>query len=104
VRRKTACDVPEAMRLTDVALKTFRQLAPKNEALNIPIERVVRARADMLLRIGDNEQAQDEMLACASDLKKLGVKSSVTEKMQRDARTIVTSKKTPARRPAKRRR
>ena len=105
VRRKTAGDVPEAMRLTDVALKTFRQLAPKNEALNIPIERVVRARAEMLLRMGDNEQAQDEMLACAADLKKLGVKSSVTEKMQRDAGTIVTAKKKRrARSPAKRRR
>jgi len=106
VRRKTTGDLPEAMRLTDVALKTFRQLAPKNEALNIPIERVVRARADLLLRNGDNEQAHDEMLACAADLKKLGVKSSVTERMQRDAGTIVTSKqkKRPARRPSKRRR
>jgi hypothetical protein len=95
--------MPEAMRLTEIALKTFRQLAPKNEALNIPIERVVRARAGMLMRMGDNEQAQDEMLACASDLKKLGVKSSVTESMQRDARSIETAppKKRRASRPKK---
>lgn len=90
------------MHLTDLALKTFRHLAPENKALNIPIERCVRTRAEMLIGKGDNAQAQSEMLALATTLKKLGVNSDVIEHIQHDAGTIETTKAKPRRSAAKR--
>lgn len=103
VHRKTSGDTDEAMRLTELALKTFRHLAPENKALNIPIARCVRTRAEMLIGMGDNNQAHDEMLAMATELKKLGVNADVIEDIQHDAGTIET-KKAKAKRPRSRRR
>jgi len=103
VHRKTSGDTAEAMRLTELALKIFRHLAPENKALNIPIARCVRTRAEMLIGMGDNNQAHDEMLAMATELKKLGVNADVIEDIQHDAGTIET-KKAKAKRPRSRRR
>jgi hypothetical protein len=86
VRRTTAGDFREAMHLTDVAMKTFRGNPSRD--LNISLERVVRARAEMLIRKGDGKQAHDEMLSLAKELDKGGVKASVVEKCARDAEAI----------------
>jgi hypothetical protein len=107
IKRVSSGDAQSALRLTDTALQTFDRLRCPD--LNIAIERCVRTRADLLLRIGEPEQAHDEMLALASDLDAGGVKSLVVERVRRDAESIEvpkpkrTARKTTAR-PAKRRR
>jgi hypothetical protein len=98
VRRATAGDPREALRLTDLALKTFRQ--NPSTRLNIPMERAVRTRADMFLKMGQAEKARDEMTDLASEQRAAGVKLSVVEKIERDADSIApkAKSKTPRKR------
>ena len=78
-------------------------VSAENKALNIPIARCVRTRAEMLIGMGDDIQAHDEMLALATELKKLGVNGDVIANIQHDAGTIGTSvTKTKRRKAAKR--
>lgn len=109
LRRASSGDAEEALRLTGVAVETFQR--HPSPALNITLERVVRTRADMLLRLGEPEQAQTELMALASDLAEGGVKPSVITRITRDAVGIELPKgKRPSRsrgksqkRPARRR-
>ena len=98
VRRATAGDPREALRLTDLALKTFRQ--NPSARLNIPMERAVRTRADIFLKMGQAEKARDEMTELASEQRTAGVKLSVVEKIERDADSIApkAKSKTPRKR------
>lgn len=86
LKRATKGETKEALRLTDVALKIFRKL--RTPALNISIERASRTKAEVLIRIGDHEQARDEMNTLANELEKAGVKQSVVAKVESDAATI----------------
>lgn len=98
--RVSAGEAEQALRLTDIAVEQFERY--RSPALNLVLERVVRTRADMLLRLGDPERAQAELLELASDLAQGGVKPSVTNKITDDAEGIeVPKKKRPARRSSK---
>ena len=84
--RASSGEAEQALRLTDIAVEMFqRHPSPR---LNIALERVVRTRADMLLRLGEPERAHGEMMELASDLAKAGVKPSVTARIARDAASI----------------
>lgn len=83
VRRVTSGDAPQAMKLAAIAVDTFKKLS--SPALNIPLERIVRTRADLLLRTGNVEAARDELHDLAGTLTAAGVKPSVVAKIEDDA-------------------
>lgn len=80
----------EAMALSETALGTFRKRHSKD--LNIVLERLMRTRADLLLRQGDEKRAYDEMCALAREMRRGGVKDAVVEKIERDAASIEVKK------------
>ncbi|HWW61460.1 MAG TPA: hypothetical protein VN181_08845 [Thermoanaerobaculia bacterium] len=99
LRRSTSGDPEEALRLIDIAMKTFDR--HPSARLSIPIERAVRTRAYMLVRMGKPEEARDELIDLAGDLDKAGVKAGVVQQIQRDAERIAPAPK--SRPPARRR-
>jgi hypothetical protein len=100
LHRASAGEAEQALRLTGVAAETFRR--HRSPMLNIALERVVRTRADMLLRLGEPEQAQETLMGLASDLAQGGVKPSVTTQITRDAASIeVPKRKRPSRGPGR---
>jgi hypothetical protein len=80
---ETRGDAPQAMKLCDIAVGTFKRL--QSPELNIPLERIVRTRADMLLRAGDVEAARDELRGLARTLSAGNVKPAVIAKIENDA-------------------
>lgn len=89
----------QALHLTDVAVETFER--HPSPALNITLERVVRTRADMLVRMGEPERAHDALMALAGDLADAGVKPRVVAGIERDAKCIeLPARKRPSRRRA----
>jgi hypothetical protein len=96
VLRSSSSQPEEALRLTDIAVETFQR--HPSPALNIALERVVRTRSDILLRLGEPERAHAALMALASDLARGGVKPSVIDGITRDAASIETPKRTPPRR------
>lgn len=102
-RRATTGDAEQALRLTDVAVEAFKRR--RSRELNIPLERVVRTRADMLLRLGDPEKAYAALKGLAKDLAAGGVKPGVVAQVERDAAGIeLPKKRRPARAPGAKRR
>lgn len=91
LRQASSGDAEQALRLTGIAKDTFQQ--HPSPALNIAMERVVRTRADMLLRLGEPEKAYQEMMALAKDLAKAEVKPSVTARIELDAASIERPKR-----------
>jgi hypothetical protein len=80
---ETRGDAPQAMKLADIAVGTFMKMHLPE--LNIPLERIVRTRADMLLRAGDVEAARDELRGLARTLSAGNVKPAVIAKIENDA-------------------
>ncbi|HVR41404.1 MAG TPA: hypothetical protein VMU84_20075 [Thermoanaerobaculia bacterium] len=97
VRRKRGGDTKEALQLAELALKVF-QAQKKPRHFNIPVERIARAKAELLLRSGNVTQARSEMTKLAGYLHKHGVKPSVTKKIEADAAKIKAPKAKTARR------
>ena len=89
MRRTGRGDARQALKLTDVALRVFRR--HRSPALNIPIERAGRTRADMLMRLGEPERARDELTALARTLSAGGVKPSAVERVQQTADEIAVA-------------
>jgi hypothetical protein len=81
----TGGDPDRAMHLSGIAIEAFRKEHSPN--LCIAMERIVRTRAEVLMRTGNPEQARDELLHLAGDLDAAGVKPSVTAKIAEDAET-----------------
>jgi hypothetical protein len=92
LRNSTSGDPEHALRLIDIAMKTFGQ--HPSARLSIPIERAIRTRADMLIKIGKPDEARHELMDLAGNLKKAGVKAEVVRQCQRDAERIAPKPKT----------
>ena len=84
-RTTTGGDTDRAMHLSGIAVETFRK--EHSPDLCIAMERIVRTRAEVLVRTGNPEQARDELLDLAGDLGAAGVKASVVAKIAHDAET-----------------
>jgi hypothetical protein len=95
-------DVRQALQLTGLAEKTFREHPSAH--LNLALERVVRARAGLLCRKGDVEKAHDALLDLAATLDRGGVKPRIVAAVTADAEALQppAAKRRPA--PASRKR
>jgi hypothetical protein len=71
------------MRLTGIAVGLFKKLLSPD--LNIALERAVRTRAEVLLRVGNVEQARAELQDLAGTLGAAHVKRSVIARIEDDA-------------------
>jgi hypothetical protein len=95
LQRTTGGDTKLGLQLTELAMQSFQAIHSRE--LNISMERVVRTRAELLMRTGDEDAAHGAMVALAGYLRGQGVKQRVVEKVESDAATIAPAQAKRAR-------